>query len=63
MLNIGSMADMEDEEEMQKYSSMVEKEWKSFMQSGFTPPDASKLKFDLTGMYIASHTWCSLRRS
>ncbi|KAK9899637.1 hypothetical protein P389DRAFT_207285 [Cystobasidium minutum MCA 4210] len=48
LLNIQSIADDEDEEDMQKYSSMVEKEWKSFMQSGFAPPDAAKLRFDLT---------------
>lgn len=49
LLNIRNIADEEDEEDMQKFSSMVEKEWKSFMQSGFAPPDAAKLRFDLTG--------------
>lgn len=48
LLNIRSISE-EDEEDMQKYSSMVEKEWKSFMQSGFAPPDNAKLRFDLTG--------------
>lgn len=44
---------MDDEEieddDLQKYRSVTEKQWSSFMQSGFAPPDASKLKFDLTG--------------
>lgn len=49
LLNIRGIVDESDEEDMQKFSSMVEKEWKSFMQSGFAPPDNGKLRFDLTG--------------
>lgn len=50
LMNIRNITDEEDEEELQKFKSIVEKEWKSFMYSGFAPPDDSKLKFDLTGM-------------
>lgn len=51
LLNMRNTLDEEDEEDMQKFSSMVEKEWKAFMQSGFAPPDNAKLRFDLTGAY------------
>lgn len=50
LLNIRGLAeDEEDADELQRFGSAVEKEWSSFLHTGFAPPDQSKLKFDLTG--------------
>lgn len=56
LLNIRSDSaegDDDDGEGMQKFGSVVEKEWSSFMHTGFAAPDANKLRFDLTGEFRA----------
>ena len=49
---MGATREMDDE--MHKYGSSVQKEWMSFMDNGFAPPDQNKLRFDLTGTLFAS---------
>lgn len=51
LLNIRPGFDEPEEEqdiEMQRYRSMVEKEWSGFMSKGFDSTDQKKLEFDLT---------------
>ena len=58
LLNIRSDSTEGDDDEgegMQKFGSVVEKEWSSFMHTGFAAPDANKLRFDLTGEVHAFH--------
>lgn len=45
-------SEVEDDDELHRYGSSVQKEWMSFMDNGFAPPDQNKLRFDLTGMYF-----------
>lgn len=51
LLNIRpGFAEPEDDQdiEMQRFRSLVEKEWSGFISKGFEPPDETKLQFDLT---------------
>ncbi|GAA5894318.1 hypothetical protein JCM5296_005136 [Sporobolomyces johnsonii] len=51
LLNIRSMhglEDLDDEGEMQRYKTVVEKEWSKFGEIGFQDVDSKKLEFDLT---------------
>lgn len=50
LLNIrdGFVDDEDDALEMQRFRSLVDKEWAQFGQKGFQDVDAKKLEFDLT---------------
>jgi hypothetical protein len=48
LLNIRQSDNESDEsDELQRYRSVVDKEWTSFKETGFRPPDEKKLMFDL----------------
>lgn len=50
LLNIRAAHGLEDDEddELQRYGSMVQKDWARFGESGFQDVDSKKLEFDLT---------------
>ena len=51
-IRIASNNNQEHNDELHKYGSSVQKEWVSFLDNGFAPPDQNKLRFDLTGKLL-----------